>query len=134
MKVLEPAVVERRAMCSGPRQPAGDCACAVPKHPYGSSDIETFSQCGQHLAHALGGALEAVQRGIAAGAEGGPTRLAAEGLDALMLAVGAVTNEGMDLRIRAAIGGTGGGRTGTSVGVDAFGGAAPAFSVAPVAE
>ena len=65
------------------------------------------------------------------GAEGDAAGLASEGLDPLALAVGPVTDEGMNPGVRVALVGAAGMGTGEASGVDLLGGTAAAPDLAP---
>jgi hypothetical protein len=53
MQVAKNMVVERGAMCPGPREPGGDGGVAMPKHSHSGRYRETFGQRRQHLTDAL---------------------------------------------------------------------------------
>jgi hypothetical protein len=84
---------------ASPREPGHDGGVAMPEHAHRGGDRESFGQRRQHFANSLGRGFEAIQRGIAAGAEGGITGGAAQRLSALAPSVRTVTNERVDLRI-----------------------------------
>ena len=90
-------------MCTGPRQPSGDCTFAVLKHSHGCSDTQPFSHCRQDFCDSRGWRLESIEWGIAPGSAGGSTSLAAKGLNPLVLAMRAVADQGMELRVGDAI-------------------------------
>ncbi len=74
------------------------------------------------------------QRRTASGAKSGFARLAAEGLNALVLPVRAITNQRVDMRVRDAVIDAGGGRTREAVGGNAFGRTPATFDLAPGAD
>ncbi len=121
-------------MFSSTREPGGNGRVAVAEDPLGCGNVEPLRERRQHFANALRRGFETVHRGVTARTERDPTGLAAEGLDALICAMGAVTNEGMELRIRDAIVGTGGGRTGKAIRVNALRRSAAAFQLTPRAD
>ena len=112
-------------------QPASERAFAVADDPHGGRNIKPFGQGCQHFADPLRCRSELVERRIAARAEGGPTRLAAEGLDALERAMRAIADPRVDLGIGDAIVGAGAYRAREARGGDAFGRAPAAFQFAP---
>ena len=118
-------------MLASPREPGGDRAFAVAKHPYGSRNTEAFGQCTHDSRDARGGRFEAIERGMPAGSEGRSARLTAEGLDALVLAMRPIADEGVDGGVGDAVVGTGSIGTSKAVGDDALWGAAPALELAP---
>jgi hypothetical protein len=93
LKILEEVVVHCGAVLAGPREPGGDRGLAMPEHPYGSGDIESFRQGRQHLRNPLGRGFKSIQRRIAASTKGGATGLAAQGLSALRFPFGSITRE-----------------------------------------
>ncbi len=68
---------------------------------------------------------------MAAGTEGGAAGLAAEGLNALVLSMGPIADQGVDLRIRNLIVHTGGAEAGEALSGNAFGRSPPAFKLEP---
>jgi hypothetical protein len=101
------------------------------KDAHRSRHIQCFSQCTQHFANALRGCIEAIEWGVAAGAEGGGTGLTAKGLDAFVPPVGAIADERVDLRsydpiVDARVVGAG-----EALGADPLGRAPPAFDHRP---
>ncbi len=100
VEVLDPAVVEPRTMIAGSSEPGRHRGVALPNDACGSGNIQPLSQGSQHLAHTLRSRLEAIERRVQAGTEGGSAGLTAEGLDPLMPAVRTITYYGMDVGIR----------------------------------
>jgi hypothetical protein len=103
----------------------------MPEHAHRGGDIQSFGQRCQHFANPLGCGFEAIQRGVAAGAEGSITRLAAQRLDALAPSVCTVTNERVDLRIGDPIVRTRAVGAREAGGVDPFGRATATFHLPP---
>jgi hypothetical protein len=66
---------------------------------YRRRDIKPFSQRSEHFCNPIGCGFEAIERGVAAGAEGGLAGLTPESLDTFSLAVRTITNQSVDLRI-----------------------------------
>ena len=95
------------------------------------SDVQPFHQRRQDFAHTLRGPFEAIQGRGTTGGAGGPTGLATKGLDALGLAMRAVTDQGVKLRIGDAVVRTSVVRTGEAVGGDASWGATAARELVP---
>ena len=101
---LEESLVHQRAVRASPRQPARDRSMPMPKHPRGGRDRQPFGQRGQHFGNPVGSGFEPIERRSAARAEGAAARLAAQGLYPLVAAMGAVTHQRMNERIRDPIG------------------------------
>jgi len=131
MQALENAVVEHGSVLPSAGQPGGDCGMAVAKDPYCRRDIHPFCERSQHLRNTLGCGFEAVQWRISARAEGGAAGLAAQGLDAFALAVGAVTNQRVNLRVGDLVVQARGVRAREAMRVDALGRTAAAFDLTP---
>ncbi len=96
---LEPAVVQGRTVLAGACQPGADCALAVAKHPHCRSDREPFGERTQDFGDSRGWRLEAIERGVATGGEGGRTGLTPERLNALVRAVRAIADQGVHLHV-----------------------------------
>jgi len=86
-EVLQGAVMQARALLPSACQPGGDGSRVVPEHAPGCRHIQAFTQRGEHFHDAGGWSFEAVERGGAAGAEGGAAGLTAKGLNAFACAV-----------------------------------------------
>ncbi len=99
VEVLEVAVVESLAVLASPTKPSGDRGLTVVKDAHRGGDVESFGQSGEDLGDPTGGGLEPIQGGMATGGEGAATSLAAQGLDAFTLAVGAIADERVDLGV-----------------------------------
>ena len=84
-------------------QPAGKRAFIMPDDADCSGDIQPFRQRRQHFTHALRWGGEPVERCVAPGAERGFACLAAEALDGLTFAMGAIADQGMNMCIGDAI-------------------------------
>jgi hypothetical protein len=100
LEAMEPVVMQARAVLPGSREPGGDRRMPMAEDAHRGGDTEPFRQGRQHLRDSLGGGFEAVERRVAAGAEGCFTRLTTECLDALPLPMHPVADEGMDLGVR----------------------------------
>jgi hypothetical protein len=100
MAAAEPVVMQPRTMIAGSSEPGRHRGVAMPNDACGSGNIQPLSQGSQHLAHTLRSRLEAIERRVQAGTEGGSAGLTAEGLDPLMPAVRTITYYGMDVGIR----------------------------------
>ncbi len=131
MQVPQGAVVRRRAMHAGPYEPGGDGGVAMAKDARGCGHIQPFRKRREDFANAVGRGFEAIQRSIAARAEGGHAGLTAQRLSALAPPVGAVADQGVDLRVGTLLVHAGGRGTGEPVCVDAFGRTASAFNRRP---
>ena len=130
-EVPKPTVVQGGAVLTGPREPGGECAFAVAKHPYGSANSEPFRQCTQDFRHTCRCGFEAIERCVTPGGERGPTGLTAEGLDALDLAMRAVAHEGMDGGVDDTEIDAGGVRAREAISSDPLGCTSPALAFPP---
>jgi hypothetical protein len=93
---------------------------AVAEHAHGRRYIEAFRERTQHFCNPMRCRFEAVQRGIASGAEGGGAGLAAQGLDALYFPLNSIADQRVDVRIRDPIVHTGTVGAGEPVGGNPF--------------
>ncbi len=130
-EVPKPVVVERGTVLAGPRQPGGDRALAVPEHSDGCGDREAFSHRTEDFCDPGGCGFEAIEGRVPTGGEGGLAGLTAEGLDALVVAVRAIADQGVHIRVGDAEIIAGGVRAGEAIGGDAFRGTTPALDLAP---
>src|SRR5262245_29123604 len=120
-------VVQGCAVLPGARQPSPKGWLAMSEHARGGGQLQSFGERGQHLSKALGRCFQAIERGIAARAEGGATRLTAQGLDALALAMSAIPNQSVNLRVGNPVVGAGAVQAGEALSVNLFGGTTTAF-------
>ncbi len=118
-------------MFAGPRQPGADGAFAVPKHTRRRSDREPFGERTQDFRNSGGSCFEAIERRIATGGEGRSAGLTAKGLDAFILAVRPIADQGVNVRVGDPVIGAGRVRAGESVGGDAFRSTTSALEFAP---
>jgi hypothetical protein len=86
-KVLKCAVMQPYALLPSSCEPGGDGARVRPTHASSRRHIQAFTQRGEHFPDAGGRSCEAIERGGAAGAEGGAAGLTATGLHAFAYAV-----------------------------------------------
>jgi hypothetical protein len=101
------------------------------EHSYRRCDIKPFSKRGEHFCNPIGCGFEAIERRVAAGAEGGPACLTPESLDTFSLAVCTVTNQSVDLRVGNQIVRARTMWAGKSVCGNSLGSAPTAFAMAP---
>src|SRR3712207_3082011 len=118
-------------MLTGSCHPGGDGSMPISKDPHRGRDVQAFSQCRQHLSYALSGSLEPVERGVAAGAEGRATRLAAERLNAVTRSMFPIADHGMDLCVRNLVVCAVAVRAAEALGRNTLGRAAAAFPLVP---
>ena len=104
---------------------------AMPEDPFGRRNVKPFSHRSQHFANALCWRFKSIERRTTAGGECHATGLATQGLDALALAGGAVTDQSMYLRVRDAVIQAGAVGTSEALRGNALGGTALAFDLAP---
>ncbi len=71
VKSPEEAVMQRRAVRAGPRQPGGNRGMAMAEHPHGGGHTEPFSECREYFRDPLGCGFEAVERRHPEGRGGG---------------------------------------------------------------
>jgi hypothetical protein len=131
VEVLEAALVKSLTMLACPPEPARDRRLAVAKDPHGCRDVESLGQGGEDFGNSLRRCLESVQRSMAARGERVATGLAAEGLDSLGLAVGAVANQGVELRVGDTEVDTARPAAGETLSVDLLRGTATALDLGP---
>jgi hypothetical protein len=86
-EVLQGAVMLACALLPSPCQPGSDRTRVIPKYAPSCCHIQAFAQRGEHFPDARGWSFEAIERGVAASAEGGATGLTAKGLHAFACAV-----------------------------------------------
>ena len=96
-EMMKPALVQARAVRASSGEPGGDRRMAMTEDAFRCRDAEPFRHGRQDFAHTLYRRFEPIEGRMATGGEGGSARLAAQGLDALVLAVRAVTDQCMDL-------------------------------------
>jgi hypothetical protein len=113
------------------REPGGDGRLPVAKDAFRRGRIQPFSQRREYDGDLMRGSFQPVQGRIASSCEGGAAGLAAKGLDPFSLAMLAIADEGMDLRIGDAEVQALLVRTGVPLGVDSLGCSPPAFDLRP---
>jgi len=86
-KVLQGAVMPAPALLKSACQPGGESDRLIPKHASSRFHIQAFAQRGEHFPNTGGWSFEAVERGIAPGAEGRAAGLTAKDLNAFACAV-----------------------------------------------
>jgi hypothetical protein len=101
------------------------------EHACRCCDIKPFRKRSEHLGNPIGWCFEAIERRIAASAEGGLAGLTAEGLDAFSFAVCTITNQRVDLRVGNLIVRAGSVRAGKSLGGNPLGSTPTAFAIGP---
>ena len=110
---------------------ARDGRLSIAEDPFGGGSIQSFGQHREHHSDLLRGSFQTVEGSIAPGRERGTAGLAAKGLDPLGLAMRAISDEGMDVRISDPC--VGALLVGTSEALSgyALGGSPTAFHLAP---
>ena len=73
------------------REPAGDGRLTVAEDPQGLGSVQSFSQRGEHLGDVMGRGFQMVQGGVTPGSESRVTGRTSKRLDALSLAMLAIT-------------------------------------------
>jgi hypothetical protein len=96
MEMDEEALVQGVRMLASTRQPGGDGGVSVAEDPLCGRRVQPFGQRSQHHGNLLGEGFQAVQGRVAPGAEGGAAGLRVKRLDALSLAMLAISDQGMD--------------------------------------
>src|SRR5216683_6698003 len=100
MQMAEEALVQNVRVPACTREPGGDGGLLVAEDAFGRRWVQPFSQRRQDHSDLLRRGFHPVQRRVAPGTEGGVARLAAKGLDPLDLAMLAIANQRMHVRIR----------------------------------
>jgi hypothetical protein len=129
--MAEGALVQRLSVLPSASRPPGDGGLSVAEDSFSGGDIQSFGQRRQHNGDLLGRGFQTIQRGMAVCAERGAAGLAAKGLDALGMAMLAITNESMHVCVWYAEVGALLVGAGEVLGVYAFGCSSPAFDLAP---
>src|SRR5260370_34458023 len=93
-------------------QAGGDGRLSVVKDPFGSGRVQPFGQRREHDCDLLGGGFQTIQGSVTSSTERGAAGLTAKRLDALSMAMLAISNESMgssvsDAKVRALRDGTG---------------------------
>jgi hypothetical protein len=101
------------------------------EHAYRRRDIKPFRKRSEHFRNPMGCRFEAIERRVAAGAEGGLACLTPEGLDAFSLPMHTVTDQSVVERVGNLIVRARTLRAGESLCGNPLGGAPTAFSIAP---
>jgi hypothetical protein len=61
-EIVKEAVVQRRAVHAGPREPCRDGRVMVPEYAHGGADRESFGQGRQHFRNSVGSGFEPIER------------------------------------------------------------------------
>ncbi len=86
-EVLQGAVMQARALLPSACQPGGDRFRVRPTHASSRCHIQAFAQRSEHFPDTGGGSFEAIERGIATGAESRAAGLTVQGLNAVACAM-----------------------------------------------
>jgi hypothetical protein len=98
-EMTEGAFVQRLSMFTSASEPRGDSGLTVAEDTFGSRGVQPFGQRGEHHCDQLGRGFQTVEGRVAPGGERGTTGLTTKGLDALNMAMLAISDEGVDLSI-----------------------------------
>ena len=107
---------------------ARDGGLSKTEDPLSRGSIQPFCERGEHHGDLLGGGFQTIQGGVTTSTEGGAAGLTTERLDQLDMAMFAITDEGVDVRISVAEVPALRIRTSEPFGVDASGGLPGGFS------
>jgi len=131
MEVTEAVLMKELSVSSCAREPPRDGGLTGAEDPLCGGRIESFSQRREDHGDLMGRGFQTVQGGVSSGREGSVTRLTAERLDPLGLAMLAIAHQRMlgsigDAKVAARSVGTS-----ETISGYAFGGSPPAFDLAP---
>lgn len=131
LQVAEAALMEDLSVLACTGEPGGDGCLTVAEDPLGGGSVQSFGQRGKHHSDVMGRGFQRVQGGVTSGSERRVTGLTAKRLDALSLAMLAITHQRVDgsvsdAKIRALRVGAGVAR-----GVYAFGCSSAVFQLRP---
>ena len=90
------AFVQGLCMFPSTSQPGGDGRLSVVEDPFGSRRAGPFGQRREHDCDLLGGGFQTIQGSVTSSTERGAAGLTAKRLDALSMAMLAISNESMD--------------------------------------
>jgi hypothetical protein len=110
---------------------AGDGGLPVAEDSLGSRRVQPFSERRQHHPDLLRGGFQAVQGSVAPSTESGATSLAAKGLNLFSVAMGAISDQSVDVSVCDPGIRTCAVRTGEALGVHPLWSSPPAFDFAP---
>ena len=96
LELAEGAVVQDLCMFASTSQPGDDGGLSKAEDPLGRGWVEPFGQRREHPCDLLRRSFQTVQRCVASSAERDAARRTSEGLDALGLAMVAVSHQSMD--------------------------------------
>ncbi len=131
VEVTEAVLVQGLCMFPCAREPGGDRGLSVAEDPLGSRKIQPFGQRGEHQCDLPRGGFQTVQGSVAPGSERGAASLTTKRLDLFGLAMFAVANQRMSVRVcHTEVGALVVG-TGVAFGVDPLGGSSSTFHLAP---
>ena len=91
--------MEDLSVPAGTSEPRSDGGLSIAEDPFGGGSIQTFGQRREHHCDVMGRGFQPVQGSVASGSERGVAGLAAKLLDALSLAMSAITNQSMNVSV-----------------------------------
>ena len=129
--MIEIALVKRLNVLASAGQPGADGRLPVAEDPFGGGCVQSFGQRREHHRDLMGRGFQTVQGRVPSSTERGVTGRASKGLDALGLAMLAITDKRVDMglsdsKVQALSVGTG-----KALSVDALGCSSAAFDLAP---
>src|SRR5258708_8813647 len=99
VQVAEAALMEDLCVPTCASEPQGDGGLTVAEDPFGGGSIQPFGQRREYHGNLVRWGFQTIQGGVASGSERGVAGLTAKRLDALGLAMLAISDQGMDLSI-----------------------------------
>jgi len=91
LQVAETALMEDLSVYSCTSEPGGDGRLTVAEDPLGGGGVQSFGQRGEHHGDVMGRGFQMVQGGVTPGSESRVTGRTSKRLDALSLAMLAIT-------------------------------------------
>jgi hypothetical protein len=99
LEIAETVLVQGLSVLTSARQPESDSSLTIAEDPFGGGRIEPFGQRREHHRDLGRGGFQAIQGGVASGSEGGLASLTTKRLDPLSLAMSAISDQGVDVRV-----------------------------------
>src|SRR5215470_17102706 len=130
-QMAKEAFMQGVRMLTGTGEPGGDGGLTIAEDPLGSRMIKPFGQGRQYHCDLMRRGFQTVQGRVAPGSEGGAASRTSKRLDALGMAMLAIPDKCMNVRVSDAEVGTLVVRTGEALSVHPFRSSPPAFDLAP---
>jgi len=91
--------MEELSVLASTGQPGSDRGLSIVEDPLSSGKVQSFSKGSQHHCDVMGRGFQPVQWDVASGCESGVTGLTAKGLNPFGLAMLAIANQRVDMRL-----------------------------------